>query len=541
MSGIGELAYTLLLGWMRALVDWFWSMYSGTGNTGAWQWLLSNWKIWLIILLVGGVVVDWLMWVVRWRPYRLLFGRRAPAAGDAQAAYDGGVGYYDQDTAEMEAADWTETTGEWTDTYATLSEIDPDWAEGFVMDAEAEPLYDPDYDPMHPPQYVPPYMPPIEALNRWAPPEADDIAQEEDANEPVPDSMDAMDDTDEPDDIMFTEASEPEEEFFEADDVDVEEDESIAGEMAADETYLEDTELNKYSNPYDTNETEMTVDPNTTSYVPGSHRRRRSESAARPAPAEKKPADFDPFAPYDAYDAEEASAYTDGSGEAQAPAADDDGPLMYGRPTMWPGMHYGVVGNASDDTSAPQETASGAPTEDTYDPLFNPNATPMDSPTPRRRRRRLHEHIETSRPQEDPAPSERSRRRDDPPHYYEEDDDPRPRGKATPMPSWVDTESESSPRNARRQPQDTRPSRLVRPQAAEEEPKEAKRRWGRKRKDLQTVTGKPAKPRGLRRFTSTQEDPIAGLPPLDLTDPFLPAVRPNPDFESDDGEEYYDD
>ncbi len=136
MSGVGEMAYTLLLSWMRGLVDWVWLIISGKGGNSGWQWFLSNWKVWLILLVVGGLAVDWLMWVVRWRPYRLLTSRFSRKKKETQEAWDTGVGFYDTEIpGDSEPLDWTELT------MSTLSEVDPDWAEGLKIATEESGAY----------------------------------------------------------------------------------------------------------------------------------------------------------------------------------------------------------------------------------------------------------------------------------------------------------------------------------------------------------------------------------------------------------------
>lgn len=126
MSGIVELANSLLLGWMRAVFAWFWLMVSGRSGSDSWQWFLSHWKIWLGGLIIAGLVVDWLMWMIRWRPYRLLFAhfRRGAPAADASAQWDEGTGYYapEEQSIDVNPADWDLTLG-------TLSEFGPDWAD----------------------------------------------------------------------------------------------------------------------------------------------------------------------------------------------------------------------------------------------------------------------------------------------------------------------------------------------------------------------------------------------------------------------------
>lgn len=94
------------------------------------------------------------MWVIRWRPHWLLFGKKrrgsasdasgetgyaqgADAAWGAGSAWGAGTGFYSSETDHPE----------WTDmTLRTLSEIDPDWAGHVVMDEEAaaEPPHAPD-------------------------------------------------------------------------------------------------------------------------------------------------------------------------------------------------------------------------------------------------------------------------------------------------------------------------------------------------------------------------------------------------------------
>lgn len=442
MSGIGEFAYTLLLGWMRALVDWFWSMFSGTGNTDIWKWFLSNWKIWIVVLVIGGLVVDWLMWVMRWRPYRLLLGRftRTPAQESAEENWDSGVGYYEPETAmDAEAQDWTETT------FATLSEIDPNWENSMAMST------------VNPDEYH--AMQRTHHTEQLAPPGGgyydDDFWEEEPAQEqpawtpPLPHAY--------------------------------EEPEAYDG-YKEDAAYENQAAMEAiYGRPNETAWQEETA---------------VYEGSAPPA--------------------EETMVY----GAAPTPPAEETGPLMYGRPGMWPGAQFPQAQQqapAEDIPPAVEELKEG------YDPLFNPSA-PQEEPRPGRRRRRIRENAEAQPWQE----SEMS-----------------PEEIETPVPAWLERIGKGGQSSSRIAEQteaepneEERPSRLVH-SAAQYENMEAKRRR-RGHDEPRTVTGKPAKARGLRKFALLQEEAISGLPPLDLTDPFLPAAKPeDPDFTPDDGEEYY--
>ena len=135
MSNLGKTIYSVLLVWMRAVNDWMWSLVNG-GGEGLYKLVLAHWKTWLIVLVVTGMVVDWLVWMVRWRPLRLIFGKRVdvPEPQDEPEWEDEDEPYYrpdddlDLDSA-MARADWTDNT------LRTLSEIDPNWADNISVDA----------------------------------------------------------------------------------------------------------------------------------------------------------------------------------------------------------------------------------------------------------------------------------------------------------------------------------------------------------------------------------------------------------------------
>ena len=148
MSNLGKTIYSVLLVWMRAVNDWIWSLVNG-GGEGLYKLVLAHWKTWLIVLVVTGMVVDWLVWMVRWRPLRLIFGKRVnvPEPQDEADWEDEDEPYYrPDDDADLDSAmahaDWTDTT------LRTLSEIDPDWADNLSLDAP-EVL---DYAPPEPPR-----------------------------------------------------------------------------------------------------------------------------------------------------------------------------------------------------------------------------------------------------------------------------------------------------------------------------------------------------------------------------------------------------
>lgn len=70
-----------MLGWIRWIASSIANLFqSGSGHSSgdmsAITWFADNWIKLLIALIVVGVVVDWLVWMARWRPYWVWFRRR---------------------------------------------------------------------------------------------------------------------------------------------------------------------------------------------------------------------------------------------------------------------------------------------------------------------------------------------------------------------------------------------------------------------------------------------------------------------------------
>lgn len=433
MTGLVDVAYTLLLGWMRALVNWFWSIYSGTGSSGITQWFLSNWKFWLVLLIAGGLVLDWLMWIVRWRPYRLLFGRVKTEPDIApEESWDEGEGYYAQEAA-IDSPQWTDLT------LSTLSEIDPNWAGDVDMEA-----VDTDMDGYYSEGY----------------------------EEPVPAETEAS-----ADEGYWEDAPDGDEMVYDDTEGDYD------GPYSEEQSHTQPAQDTAYYYDYIASPQQVNAHPASVphSYLLGDDEP-EEEITSTQAPEPRKPANGPGF---DSNEGMRAINKTENEDDLS-----DGAPQMYGRPGIWPGSFSYESARQSFAEETPQDTTASNDGR---------NGT-------KRRRRRLRGN--TSVLPEDSFVSMDA-------FGFDEEDAEQPAETVTP-------------------PEEARPSRLVSPVAAPPPVQEQGRRKG-----LRTVTGKPANRRGFMRFTSAQEEPIAGLPPLDLTDPFMPAARPdNPDFTPDEGEEY---
>ena len=92
---MGQFANTVfsgLLGWVQTAASWLWSLATNT-DVSAWlAWLLDNWLPLVILLCLAGVLVDFVVYLIRWQPYRVwgrflrrLKGQNEPAEDSADA------------------------------------------------------------------------------------------------------------------------------------------------------------------------------------------------------------------------------------------------------------------------------------------------------------------------------------------------------------------------------------------------------------------------------------------------------------------------
>lgn len=66
-----------MLSWMRWLTGWFWDIANSGGTGGGFlSWFSDHWLGLAVFLIIAGVIVDWLIWMIRWRPYWLWLRKR---------------------------------------------------------------------------------------------------------------------------------------------------------------------------------------------------------------------------------------------------------------------------------------------------------------------------------------------------------------------------------------------------------------------------------------------------------------------------------
>ncbi len=111
MNAFADTLLSLVFGWMRALVEGIWSFISSGRFQSALSWLGDHW-LWLVVLLcIAGTVLDYLIWLFRWRPYiiwrnklRRLFGKAPRQQTEADVFQYGWEEGVDVDLTDMQPA-----------------------------------------------------------------------------------------------------------------------------------------------------------------------------------------------------------------------------------------------------------------------------------------------------------------------------------------------------------------------------------------------------------------------------------------------------
>lgn len=71
---MGQFANTLfrvLLGWVQTAVSWLWNLTTNADVSSWFRWVLHNWLPLTLILCGAGLLVDFLVYLLRWQPYRV--------------------------------------------------------------------------------------------------------------------------------------------------------------------------------------------------------------------------------------------------------------------------------------------------------------------------------------------------------------------------------------------------------------------------------------------------------------------------------------
>ena len=86
MGQFADTLFRVLLGWVQTAASWLWSLVTNT-DVSAWlAWLLDNWLPLVLLLCVGGLALDFIVYLLRWQPYRVWrsFFRRVTARDEIE-------------------------------------------------------------------------------------------------------------------------------------------------------------------------------------------------------------------------------------------------------------------------------------------------------------------------------------------------------------------------------------------------------------------------------------------------------------------------
>ena len=69
MNQFANSLFSLFFGWARSLIQQVWSDASSGQYSGFLSWLGDHWLWVVLILCLGGTALDFMIWMIRWRPY----------------------------------------------------------------------------------------------------------------------------------------------------------------------------------------------------------------------------------------------------------------------------------------------------------------------------------------------------------------------------------------------------------------------------------------------------------------------------------------
>jgi len=71
MGSFANTVFSIMLGWMQGLISVIWSAFSGKEGESFFQYIGNNWIKIAIILCIAGVIIDFVVYLFRWEPYKV--------------------------------------------------------------------------------------------------------------------------------------------------------------------------------------------------------------------------------------------------------------------------------------------------------------------------------------------------------------------------------------------------------------------------------------------------------------------------------------
>ena len=70
MGTLADSLFTVLMSWVRGLVNALWALFS-SDHTTTLEFLGRHWLLIAVVIIAAGLVIDWIIWLLRWQPYHL--------------------------------------------------------------------------------------------------------------------------------------------------------------------------------------------------------------------------------------------------------------------------------------------------------------------------------------------------------------------------------------------------------------------------------------------------------------------------------------
>lgn len=86
MGQFANTLFSVLLGWVQTAASWLWALVTNSDVNQGLHWLLEHWLQLVLALCIGGLVIDFIVYLLRWQPYRVWasFLRRRKAREEAE-------------------------------------------------------------------------------------------------------------------------------------------------------------------------------------------------------------------------------------------------------------------------------------------------------------------------------------------------------------------------------------------------------------------------------------------------------------------------
>ena len=81
-TGYTNAIVNAMLSWLKGLANWVLRLFNLSGGFSPLKFLADNWLQLLIFFLILGVVVDLLVWLIRWRPHWVWFRKKRVIIND---------------------------------------------------------------------------------------------------------------------------------------------------------------------------------------------------------------------------------------------------------------------------------------------------------------------------------------------------------------------------------------------------------------------------------------------------------------------------